>query len=222
MFRAAARIAARTLAGTWRAAARISSVPISIDVERPSKRRAYFRSAVSPWAWTSATIFATARSVAASRVRSGARSAFTARLFFASTILSTRHQPRVGNSQFPIPKSQIPTPNSKLTQLRHTEAPRHRVKKSTNHQPPTKSDHNRVERVLHDPLAAGGLEPRNQIAHGALLDNRVDRHPALVAERRDRGPLQRRQQRQHVREVVAADVQHEADTALRFDRRSQQ
>ena len=45
---------------------------------------------------------------------------------------------------------------------------------------------------------------------------------SLVAQRRDRRPLQRRQQREHGVEVGAPHVQHDADPALRLDRRLQQ
>ena len=69
------------------------------------------------------------------------------------------------------------------------------------------------------PWRARGLEPRDQIADRALLDDRVDRDPLVVAQRRDRRPLQRRQQREHASQIVAPHVQHQADAALRFDRR---
>ncbi len=52
-----------------------------------------------------------------------------------------------------------------------------------------------VERILDDPLGARRLQARDQVAHGALLDDRVHRHPLVVAQRGDGRPLQRRQQR---------------------------
>ena len=41
-------------------------------------------------------------------------------------------------------------------------------------------------------------------------------------KRRDGRPLERRQQAEHRRKILALDVQHQADAALRFDRRFQQ
>src|SRR6185503_10422632 len=58
----------------------------------------------------------------------------------------------------------------------------------------TTSQHDLVQGVFDDALRAGAFQPRNQVAHGALLDDRVHRHPLLVAQGRDRRPLQRRQQ----------------------------
>ena len=55
------------------------------------------------------------------------------------------------------------------------------------------------QRVLDDAFRARGLQPWNQIADGALLDDRVDGDPVVVAQRRNRRPLQRRQQREHAR-----------------------
>ena len=43
---------------------------------------------------------------------------------------------------------------------------------------PRRLQHDLVQRVLDDPLRAGQLQPRNQIAHGALLDDRVHRRPS--------------------------------------------
>ena len=61
------------------------------------------------------------------------------------------------------------------------------------------SHHDLVERVLDDALAARRLHLRDQVAHRALFDDGVHRHPLVVAQRRDRRPLQRRQQRQDLR-----------------------
>ena len=43
--------------------------------------------------------------------------------------------------------------------------------------------HDLVQRVLDDALAPRRLEPRDQVAHRALLDDRVDRDPVVVAQR---------------------------------------
>ena len=58
------------------------------------------------------------------------------------------------------------------------------------------SHHDLVERIFHDALRAGPLQAWDQIPDRPLLDDRVDRDPLGVAQRRDRRPLQRRQQRQ--------------------------
>ena len=59
-----------------------------------------------------------------------------------------------------------------------------------------------VERILDDALGAGLLEARDDLAHHALLEDRVDGHPAAVAERRDRGLAQRGQHGEHGVEVA--------------------
>src|SRR5512132_106085 len=110
----------------------------------------------------------TFRSVAASRTRSGASSARTARRLLESTILSMR------------------------------------------------SDHDLVERVLDDALPAGRLHLGNQVAHGPLLDDRVHGYPFGIAQRGHGRSLQRRQQREDLVEVGLADVEHDADLALRL------
>src|SRR6185312_9386930 len=84
------------------------------------------------------------------------------------------------------------------------------------------SHHDLVERVLDDALSPGGLETWNQIADRPFLDDRIDGHPLVIAERRDRRPLERRQQREHGIEIPAPDIQHDSDTALSFNRGLQQ
>ena len=54
------------------------------------------------------------------------------------------------------------------------------------------SQHDLVEGIFDDPLGARGLEPRNQVADRPLLDDRIHRHPLVVAQRRDGRPLERR------------------------------
>ena len=53
------------------------------------------------------------------------------------------------------------------------------------------SDHDLVERILHDPLAPRRFDLRNQIADRAFLDDRIDGDPVGIAQRRDRRPLKR-------------------------------
>ena len=71
-------------------------------------------------------------------------------------------------------------------------------------------------------MSARRLEPRDQIPDRALLDDGIHCHPLLVAQGGDRRALQRRQQTEDPVEIDAADVQHQADAALRLDRRLQQ
>src|SRR5262245_39377646 len=46
-----------------------------------------------------------------------------------------------------------------------------------------RSEDDLVQRILDDAFGARRLEARNQIAHRAFLDDRVERHPRSVAER---------------------------------------
>ena len=84
------------------------------------------------------------------------------------------------------------------------------------------TEHDLVERVLHDALGPGCFQLRDEIAHRPLFDDRVDRHPLVVAQRRDRRPLERRQQRQDRAEIGPPHVEHQADAAVRLDGRLQQ
>ena len=79
-----------------------------------------------------------------------------------------------------------------------------------------------VQRVLDDPMAPGRPQPRHELPDGPLLEHGRHRHPVGVAQRRDGRALERRQQREDRVEVGALHVQHQADPALRFDRRLQQ
>src|SRR5690348_8466626 len=59
-----------------------------------------------------------------------------------------------------------------------------------------RSHHDLVQGVFDDPLGACALELRDQVADGALFENRIDGDPVLVAERRDRRTPERRKQRE--------------------------
>src|SRR5947207_1926688 len=85
--------------------------------------------------------------------------------------------------------------------------------------PPRRSclQHNLIQRIFDDALRARRLEPRNQIADRPLLDDRVHGHPFFVAERRDRRPLERGQQRQYRLEIRTSHVQHQPDAPLGVD-----
>ncbi len=97
---------------------------------------------------------------------------------------------------------------------------------TTNHQPTveTQSQHDLVERVLDDALAAGGLELRES-GRGRCVSSMIvfTATQSSIAQRRDGRPLQRRQQRRgSSRRSARADVEHEPDASLRLDRRAQQ
>src|SRR5262245_59622849 len=79
------------------------------------------------------------------------------------------------------------------------------------------SDHDLVERILHDPLAPCRFNPRNQIADRAFLDDRIDGDPFGIAQRRDRRPLKRGKQRQHFLVIETAYIQHQTHPALCLD-----
>ncbi len=127
------------------------------------------------------TIVATRRSSARSAVVSRARTRFSARVFRASMIFI-----------FPLalgPRLRSPAICSSADSPIRRRALRRAGATSTI----------LFSGILDDPLGPGHLQPRNQIPDGPLLDDRVDRHPLVVAQRRDRRPLKRGQQREHAR-----------------------
>src|SRR5262245_9500561 len=79
------------------------------------------------------------------------------------------------------------------------------------------SDHNLVERILHDALAPRRFHLRDQIADRAFLDDRIDGDPVGIAQRRDRRSLKRGKQRQHFLEIETPYIQHETHAALCLD-----
>src|SRR2546426_11982831 len=62
--------------------------------------------------------------------------------------------------------------------------------------PALPSKHNLIQGILHDALGVGSLEARDDLPHRLLFDHRVDGHPVGVAQIRDGGPLEGRQDRQ--------------------------
>ena len=161
MFRAAARMAARTARGTVAAASRIfvrrnlDRAVERIELPRVAQQRA-------------------GRRRGARRRRSPPRGARSPRRARAQAPAAPAPPADCVDSTILDHCCQLPTPNY---------------------------DDDLVERVFDDALAAGRLHLRDQVAHRALLDDRVDRHPVLVAQRRDRRPLQRRQQREDLVEI---------------------
>src|SRR5713101_6895770 len=68
------------------------------------------------------------------------------------------------------------------------------------------SHHYLIQRILDDPLRAGLLEARDDIAHGRLVENRIYRQPFVIAQMRDGGPLQRRKHIEHGAELILVHV----------------
>src|SRR5213594_21877 len=73
-----------------------------------------------------------------------------------------------------------------------------------------------VKGVFNDSFRACGLEPRDEFTDDVLVDNRLDGHPAGLAEARNRRAPQRRQALQQGREVSLLQVHLEADLRLGF------
>ena len=71
-----------------------------------------------------------------------------------------------------------------------------------------------VSAILDDSAGAGGFEPRNDVPHDRLVENRVHVDPVLVGQARDGRLLQGRQQRQHLAEPLAGHVHHQAHFAF--------
>src|SRR6266540_89723 len=75
-----------------------------------------------------------------------------------------------------------------------------------------------VERVFNDSFRASRLELRDEFADDVLIDDRLDRHPASLAEARNGRTPQCRQALQQGREVPLLEVHLEADLRLGFER----
>ena len=71
-----------------------------------------------------------------------------------------------------------------------------------------------VERVFDNPAGAGGLEPRDQVPHRVLIEDRHYIDPFWVGKSRNGRFLQRGQGGEHLGEVRFADVHHQSDLAL--------
>jgi len=87
---------------------------------------------------------------------------------------------------------------------------------------PAALHYNLVQRILHNPLRPRLLQPRDDVSHRALIEDRIHRHPFGIAELRNRGLLERRQHTQHGVQVHPPDVQHQPDLAERVDRAFEQ
>ena len=120
---------------------------------RPSNLRAYSISAASPCVRTASRMGRTTASASAHRAARRFRMRSTWRL---STIRIIFRLIRVHSRLF--------------------------AAKSHSRPDPVFSHHDLVQRILHDPLRAGFLQPRDDGAHRRFIQDRVHRQPVLVAQ----------------------------------------